>query len=144
MPVTITASVEIPERELAFTFARSAKPGGQNVNKVNTRATLSFDVRRSAALTDAQKERISAALAGRMTADGVLQIVVQEHRTQSANRRAAIERFASLLAGALRTPKKRRPTRPGRGAVERRLRAKSRKSGVKAGRSWRPDGGGPD
>jgi ribosome-associated protein len=144
MPVTITATVRIPERELTFAFSRSAKPGGQNVNKVNTRVTLSFDVRGSASLTDAQKERITVALAGRMTADGILQVVAQEHRTQAANRRAAMERFASLLAGALRTPKRRRPTRPGRGAVERRLRAKSRKSGVKSGRSWRPEGGGPD
>lgn len=126
MKIPVAPGLVIDERELRFTFTRSAGPGGQNVNKVNTCATLWFDVRNSGSLSAAQKARITAEYAGRVNLDGVLRVTCQRFRTQSANRRGAIERLAELVADALKPRVPRRPTRPTRGSAERRLRAKRR------------------
>lgn len=127
----------IPEDELTFTFTRSAGPGGQNVNKVSTRVTLLFDLNGSGDLNDEQKRRIRAKLRGRITKDGRLRVVSMRHRTQLGNRRAAIERFYELLAGALDRPKVRRPTRvPARARLQR-LREKRMHGGLKKLRSAR-------
>lgn len=133
----INAELSIQLRELRFTFSRSSGPGGQNVNKVSTRVTLLFDVASSPSLSDLQRERISRALASRLTQDGILRIDAGEARSQAANREMAVERFTRLLAGALRVRKKRTKTRPTRASVERRLGEKSRRSERKRWRSGR-------
>ena len=95
----------IPEDELAFKFSRGGGPGGQNVNKVNTRVTVFFDAANSRSFSDEQKERILRRLASRADKDGVIRVVSQQHRTQKANRDAAVERLEELLKGALKKAK---------------------------------------
>ncbi len=137
--VHITKTLSIDDDELAYTFARSGGPGGQNVNKVSTRATLTFDVGASESLSPVQKARIRRCLPGRINRDGVLRVVASRHRTQAANRRAALERFIELLAEVLTPTKPRRPTRPTRASRERRLTDKRRQSMKKQDRRSRPD-----
>jgi len=122
--IEIAPGLAIPDAELAFTASRSGGPGGQNVNKVATKVTLTFDVAASPSLTDAQRDRIRARLATRISKDGVLQVVSQRHRTQGANRAAALERFVELLRDALAEEAPRVPTRPSRAARQRRVAEK--------------------
>ncbi len=110
--------------QLTFSYTRSGGPGGQNVNKVNTRVTLWFNLAASLTLTDKEKHTLRERLGGRITADGRLHLVSMRHRTQLANRKAAVERFYELLAAALRPRPIRKPTQAPRGARERRLRDK--------------------
>jgi ribosome-associated protein len=133
----ITKNILIPLRELSFTFSRSSKPGGQNVNKVNTRVTLIFDLLHSPSLSAAQKIRIRQHLAGRINKQGLLRVVSFRYRTQGANRVAAIERFASLLKEALHETKPRKKTRQSRSAKESRLAAKKHRGRIKQMRSTR-------
>lgn len=135
----IRPGVAIPLSEITFAFSRSSGPGGQNVNKVNTKVTLSFDALGSAALTAAQKARLQDAIPHRLGRDGVIHVSSQRHRTQRANREAALKRFAELLADALRPPTPRRKTRPPRAAAIRRVEEKRKRSARKAERRWRPD-----
>ncbi len=132
--IRINNNLEIPEQEVTLTASRSGGPGGQHVNKVSTRVTLSFDVAGSPTLSNEQKEMLLRRLGNRMTREGVLQIVSQEHRTQPANRRAAIERFTEMLAGALVRPKSRRPTRPTFASRQRRIEEKRHRSRIKQNR----------
>jgi ribosome-associated protein len=133
--IEVMEGISIPENELGFTASRSGGPGGQNVNKVSTKITLSFDVRRSAVLSDDQKRRIAEKLATRINNDGILQVVSQQTRSQEMNRTAAIERFAELLRSAL-TPKRARfKTRLPRAAKEQRLQEKKKRSVKKQARS---------
>lgn len=111
------------EQEADWEFSRSGGPGGQNVNKVNTRATLRVGIDRLP-VDDASKERVREKLSNRITGEGELLIHASEGRSQSANRRAAVNRAASLLSAALRRQKRRKPTRPSKGAKERRIDAK--------------------
>jgi ribosome-associated protein len=128
----------IGEDELRFTYSRASGPGGQHVNRVETRVTLLFDVADSPSLTDEQKRRVRRRLATRINKEGVLRVVSQRHRTREANRRAAIERFEELLAEALRSPRPRRKTRVPEGAKRRRIESKRRRGDVKRLRG-RPD-----
>jgi ribosome-associated protein len=134
----VSARVTIPEWELTFTASRSGGPGGQNVNKVATRVTVSFDLARSSALSAEQKARIHARLASRISREGVLRVVSQRYRTQAANRRAVLERLAELLRGALARETPRVPTRPSRGAKERRVVEKKLRSRIKESRRRPP------
>ena len=123
-PLRVSRSIEIPERELRWRFSRSSGPGGQSVNTADSRVELSFDVSTSSALGPVQRSRALERLAGRLV-DGVLTIAASEERSQLRNREAARERLARLLAeAAAPPPPKRRPTKPSRRAVERRLEAK--------------------
>lgn len=132
--IRIDGRLTIPRGEVAFVFSRSAGPGGQNVNKVNTRATLLFDVARSPSLSDGQRQRLMSSLATRITKDGVLRVTSQKHRTQKANRDEALGRFAELLRGALARRRARRPTQPTQASRRRRLERKRRAARLKAQR----------
>ncbi|MFN6354226.1 MAG: alternative ribosome rescue aminoacyl-tRNA hydrolase ArfB, partial [Cyanobacteriota bacterium] len=123
----------IPAEELRWRFSRSGGPGGQAVNTTDSRVELVFDLQGSQALPPPLKARALARLAERLV-DGALVVVASEHRSQWRNRQAARRRLQGLLEEALRPPPPpRRPTRPGRGAVERRLEAKRRRASIKAG-----------
>ena len=126
---------EIPEAELRFSYSRSSGPGGQHVNRVETRVTLHFDLAGSPSLTDEEKRLVRARLGSRINKDGELRVVAQRHRSREANRRAAVERFAELLAEALHRDAPRRPTRPSGTARRRRVDTKRRRGQVKRGRT---------
>ena len=133
--IEITRDIYIGEDELAFKASRSAGPGGQNVNKVNTRITLLFDVTGSRSLSDRQKKLIFSRLSTRIDKNGLLQIVSQKFRTQKANRNAAIERFRSLLAGALKNRPVRKKTRIPLASKKKRLDEKRKRSRLKKQRA---------
>jgi len=125
--IQVDDRLAIPEDELAFATSRSGGPGGQNVNKLETRVTVRFDLA-SPSLDDEQRARLRERLAGRISRAGVLQVTSQRHRTQAANREAATARLVELLREALAAREPRRPTRPGRAARARRLQDKRRRS----------------
>lgn len=135
MPIQINHRLSIPDDEIDFTFTRSGGPGGQKVNKTSTRATLLFDVEASPSLTDAERARLRQRLATRISKDGMLRVVSQQYRTQTANRRAALERFVELLQEALKPRRKRKPTRVPSAVREERLKAKRHRSLIKRERS---------
>ncbi|WP_025158471.1 alternative ribosome rescue aminoacyl-tRNA hydrolase ArfB [Leifsonia aquatica] len=127
----VDAGLTIPESELSWRFSRSSGPGGQGVNTADSRAELVWYVAASTALSASQRERLLARLGNRI-ADGVLTIAASEHRAQLRNREAARARLAELVADALRPPAPpRRPTKPSRGATERRLTAKKQRTDIK-------------
>lgn len=135
----VTRDLQIPQSELRFSFDRSPGPGGQNVNKVNTRAELRFDVDASPSLSEGQRSRLRERLASRLVGDGVLIVRSSRHRSQMRNRQDCLDKLAILLAEALRPPPpKRRPTRPGRAARARRLDHKRRQAGKKQNRRRPP------
>ncbi len=121
----MTRSVSIPRSEIELRFSRSSGPGGQHAQKSDTRVEAIFDVEASAALTAAQKRRVVA------KAGPVLRAIAQDERSQWRNRELATERLVESLREALRVPRRRRPTKPSRAAVERRLEGKRRRSEVK-------------
>ncbi len=129
--MTEAALAGVAEDELRFTYSRSSGPGGQNVNCVETRVTLLFDVFGSPSLTAEQKRRIASRLATRINKEGILRVIAQRHRTREANRRAATERFEELLTAALRIQRHRRKTRVPRNARRRRLEGKRRRGELK-------------
>ena len=127
----VSSGLTIPESELSWRFSRSSGPGGQGVNTADSRAELVWDAARSAVLSPVQRERLLERLSGRLV-DGVLTIAASEHRAQLRNRDAARARLAAVVVEAIRAPSpSRRPTTPSRGAKERRLTAKKRRTDVK-------------
>ena len=134
MPLPITPTLTIEDAELQERFVRASGPGGQNVNKVSTAVQLRFDAGRSPALTDEVRQRLRSLAGSRMTDEGVLVIDAREHRTQGQNREEARARLTDLIRRALVRPKRRRKTKPGAAAKERRLDTKKRRSETKAGR----------
>ncbi|HVP37648.1 MAG TPA: alternative ribosome rescue aminoacyl-tRNA hydrolase ArfB [Candidatus Saccharimonadales bacterium] len=138
-PLEIAPGRPLPVGELRFATSRSGGPGGQHVNKVETRVEVRWDLTRSPALSAAERARVIARLGRRVHPDGTLRAVSQRHRTQLANRQAACERLAAWVAEALRPPRPRRPTRPPAAAGERRLAAKRRRSELKRARRGAPD-----
>jgi ribosome-associated protein len=133
--VEINPSLSLPDGELELRTSRSAGPGGQNVNKLETRVTVRFDVAGSPSLSDDQRRRIQERLGTRISKAGVLQVSSQRHRTQAANREAAVARLAGLLAAALEPEAERKPTRMPKAAKRRRLEEKRRRGRLKAERT---------
>lgn len=127
--------VQVPLDELEFRFYRAGGPGGQNVNKVSTAVQLRFDAAGSPSLSDPFRERLLKLAGARATSDGVILISAVRFRTQERNRADAIERLQALLDKAAYVPTRRIATRPTRASKERRLKAKTSRSGIKAARS---------
>ena len=127
----ITDQITLADWELTEQFTRASGPGGQNVNKVSTAVELRFEAERSPNLPDPVKRRLRRLAGQRWTKDGAVVIFVQDTRSQARNREIARERLAELICRATVAPKKRRPTRPTKGSVERRLKAKKVRGEVK-------------
>ena len=135
----VTDSISIDESEIEESFVRSSGPGGQNVNKLSTAVQLRFDVRRSPSLPNDVAIRLMRLAGKRMTKDGVLVLIAQNHRTQERNRAEARERLAGLIREASVRPTPRRATKPTKASRRERLEGKKRRSAVKRLRGGRPD-----
>jgi len=135
--IEITPDIRIGDHELEFSFDRSSGPGGQNVNKVNTRVTLQFNLGKSLSLSNAQKTRIRKSLGSRVNQEGVLRISSSKERTQLANRRAAVNRLTELMKQAFQTPKPRTATRPTAASKRKRLDEKTHRGALKQTRTTR-------
>jgi len=125
---------EIPDSELEFSFARSEGPGGQNVNKVESKAILRWNVELSDALPEKVKERLILQQKNKITKDGELVISSQRFRDQERNREDCLDKLADMVVKAAHEPKKRVATKPTRAAREARISDKKRRSEVKKGR----------
>lgn len=136
----IDDQVAIPLTELSFRYARSSGPGGQHVQRTETKVELLFDLASSPSLSEEQRRLALSRLGGRVDQDGTLHLVSQAGRSQLENRAEVIARFRRLLAAALRPAKPRRPTRPTAAARQQRLEGKRRRSQAKRRRGRvRPD-----
>lgn len=116
----------IPNSEYYIEFARSGGPGGQNVNKVSSKAQLRFNVGASLILTEDQKNRVREVLKNRLTNEDEIVVTAEDERSQLQNRELVVTRFQELIAQALRVPKKRRLTQPTRSSREKRLQSKKK------------------
>jgi len=123
--IRVTRSVSVPRSEIEYRFSRSSGPGGQHAQKTESRVEAVFDVQASSALTERQKQRVTA------KAGPFLRAVAQDSRSQWRNRELATERLVEELRSALRVPRRRRPTKPTEAARERRLQEKRRRSEIK-------------
>lgn len=121
----------VPDDELEFRASRAGGPGGQHVNKTSTRVEVSWNVRTSAALTEAQRERVLDKLSNRIDSNGVLRVAASNRRSQLRNRQAAVARVNALVQEALRKTRPRKRTTPPRAAIEKRLAEKRRRSDTK-------------
>ena len=136
--IRITDTIAIDEAEIEESFVRSSGPGGQNVNKLSTAVQLRFGVRRSPSLPNDVAVRLMRLAGRRMTKDGVLVLIAQNHRTQERNRAEALERLVKLIREASVAPVPRRPTKPPRASRRERLESKKRRSGIKRLRQSKP------
>lgn len=130
-------SVYIPDLsdEFQFLTSRSSGPGGQNVNKVNSKVELRFDIQNSTLLSEDQKEILAVKLASKISSEGILSVVSQRDRSQLANKEDAISKFYLMISKALKPVKHRKSTRPTKGSVEKRLTGKRIKAEIKQNRS---------
>jgi ribosome-associated protein len=136
--IRITDQISIEEAEFEESFVRSSGPGGQNVNKLSTAVQLRFDVRHSPSLPNDVAVRLMRLAGKRMTKDGVLVIIAQNHRTQERNRAEARDRLAALIQQAAVAPIKRKATKPTKAARERRIESKKHRASIKGLRRARP------
>ena len=130
----ITPALRIPCAEFWFTYSRSSGPGGQNVNKVSTRATMHWAVLASKALPEAVRQRFQRRFANRINSDGILLISSDSFRSQVRNANDCLSRLQAMLVDVAKPPKRRRKTKPSRGSVERRLASKRANSARKKDR----------
>jgi len=126
--------VRIPREELEFSFTRSSGPGGQNVNKVNSKAVMRWPASTSPSLPPDIRARFLQHYASRLTNEGELVLTCQTHRDQAQNIEACLGRLRAMIAAVAVAPKKRKKTKPSRGSIERRLQAKRQASEKKTGR----------
>src|SRR5688572_2999157 len=135
--VELAPGVFANESALRFQFARSSGPGGQNVNKVNTKAELWVPLSALRGLRDDAMHRLVALAGKRLTKENEIHIAADTARTQESNRAAVMERLRELLVQAMHRPKRRKPTKPSPGAKRRRLESKRQRSEVKSRRGGR-------
>ena len=136
--IRVTDTISLDDSELSESFVRASGPGGQNVNKVSSAVQLRFDARRSPSLPNDVAIRLMALAGSRLTKDGVIVIVAQEHRDQSRNRVEARERLLDLIRQAAVRPTVRRKTKVPKSAKRERLESKKRRSGIKNLRQRKP------
>jgi ribosome-associated protein len=127
----VTSKLQIPMREFTFTYARSSGPGGQNVNKLSTKAILRWPMRSSKSLPEAVHDRFMARYGNKLTVDGDLLITSQRTRDAGRNTADCLEKLRLMLSSIAEPPKTRRPTKPTRSSVHRRLEQKQHRSGRK-------------
>jgi ribosome-associated protein len=132
--VGLIPGVRVAESALRFQYARSGGPGGQNVNKLNTKAELWVPLAALQGMSERAMDRLRQMAGKRLTAAGEIHITAETERTQEGNRTAAMDRLRELLAKAKREPKVRRKTRPTKASKRRRLEAKRHRGEIKAGR----------
>lgn len=130
----INQRLTISDAAFAWRFARSGGPGGQNVNKVASKATLLWDVANSGDVPADVKQRLTAIYPSYFTKDGVLQITSQRHRDQERNREDCLEKLRSMLSHACHVPRVRKKTKPTRGSKLARLQAKKHRAAIKGSR----------
>jgi ribosome-associated protein len=133
----ISTHIAIPDDELHFSFSRSSGPGGQNVNKVSSKATMRWGALASQQLPPGVRERFLAKFAGQLTKEGELVIYSQEFRDQPKNIESCRDKLRAMIASVLVPPKKRKATKPTKGSKVRRLNEKKSRAQVKAGRRFR-------
>lgn len=134
-----SAAIEIPRARLSVRFARSGGPGGQNVNKVETKAEIRFVVAEADWIPERARSRLSAMCSSRLTKQGELILGSSQHRTQAQNLEECFQKLADLLREANQKPKRRVATRPTRGSRRRTAETKRRQSEKKRSRGWRGD-----
>lgn len=138
--LVINDKVEIPLSELVYTASRSSGPGGQHVNKSDTRIQVRWNVKESSALDGAERARLLKMLASRLTEAGDLILAGDSHRSQRRNREDVTQRLAAMVREALIPPKPRRKTKPTRASKEKRLDEKRQKSRTKKDRGKKYEG----
>ena len=129
--LVVNSRIRIPLSELQFTFVRSSGPGGQNVNKVNSKAVLRWPVADSPSLPDDVRQRFVAKYRRRLTGRGELVLTSQRYRDQARNIDDCLEKLRQMLAEVAKPPRKRKPTKPTRSAIERRIKQKQQRSRTK-------------
>ena len=135
--LVLNEHIEIPVSEVSFRFTRSSGPGGQHVNKTSTQVEVTFNLSASPSIPDEDKRWLEERLRSKLDSAGNLRITAQASRSQLQNKSDALERLESTLRLALRRPKKRKPTRPSRAQVERRIEKKKQLAQKKAERRQR-------
>lgn len=136
--ISLGPHADVNESDLDFNFIRGSGPGGQAVNKVASAAQLRVAVTAILGLDDRARDRLRRLAGQRLVADDHLLIQSRNHRSQSDNRRACLARLTQLVTEAARPPRRRKPTKPSRGSIERRLENKKQRGEKKQRRNWRP------
>ncbi len=137
-PLIVSSQIQVPSSEISLSFARSAGPGGQNVNKVNSKAVLRWNVTRSTQLPHGVRLRFLERYAGRINQVGEIVLASDTYREQARNVSACYEKLRQLILAVLVAPRPRLKTRPSRGSIERRLKSKQQRSQQKRNRRYRP------
>ena len=136
--LTINSKITIPAEYLTVSYSRSSGPGGQHVNKLNTRVSVFLDIRNCPCFSELQKQKLLSSLKGRIDKQGVLQISSQQFRSQAANRDEALQRMSRLIYDAIKIKRVRKKTKTPKKAIEKRLQNKKERSMLKKIRSGKP------